>query len=364
MTQDEAFERLKAHVERDGRATVTGRDLLSWVGAERRGSEVVRRIRQALWSHGLATEPDFNAVWIDEPIDAVSASPPLSAAIADSPTTEPPPNGKDSEPPPAVRPPPIEADIEADIQIEKTMRSVGRLEAANAMSTNNLHTIAETAKLIEATTEMRLHGLDHLVVLRHREPIGVVTWKAIAEAALRGPNAKLPELVRDVMEAVLHVDYDTDISEAIERMDKSGYVLVRNKDRTSGLVTFRDIGTWFREQFEAFIVLGDVERALRSIARAFSLDEIRSALDATHVGEIGDVSDLTFGALLRLLDEPTRWARLGLGLDRVKTIAAIDDARKGRNAIVHLAVDSVEQKKVVAWRRLAKELERAAATRG
>ena len=96
MTQDEAFERLKARVERDGRATLTGRDLLSWVGAERRGSEVVRRIRQTLWSHGLATEPDFNTVWIDEPIDAVAATPPLSAASANSPTTEPPPNAKES----------------------------------------------------------------------------------------------------------------------------------------------------------------------------------------------------------------------------------------------------------------------------
>ena len=128
--------------------------------------------------------------------------------------------------------------------------------------------------------------------------------------------------------------------------------------------SFRDVGTWFREQFEAFIVLGDVELALRSIARAFTLDEIRSVLAATHVGEIGDVSKLTFGELIRLLDEPTRWARLGLGLERVKTVAALHEAREGRNDIVHFAVDSVEPKDVLAWRRLAKALERAAAGRG
>jgi len=362
MIQDEAFDRLRQQVDRDGRASVTGRELLSWVGAERRGSDVVRRIRRALWQRELITTPDFNEVWIDVSIDAVSETPPLSTvvdapAIAAATPAAAVAATADSEPPPSLRPP------REEVESEETMRSVGRLEAANAMSTKALRTILETSRLIEATTEMRLHGLDHLVVVRHREPTGVVTWKAIAEAALTAPNGKLPELVRDVMEPVQHVEYGADISEAIERMQKSGYVLVRRDGVTTGLVSFRDVGTWFREQFEAFIVLGDVERALRSLARCFTVAEMRTALDEKIVGKIENASDLTFGALMRLVEEPTRWARVAPGLDRKRTLEAIDDARKGRNAIVHLAVDSVEQKEVAAWRRLARELERVVATR-
>ena len=44
---------------------VTVRTLLGWVGAERRGSHVVARVRRELASRGLQTEPDFADSWID-----------------------------------------------------------------------------------------------------------------------------------------------------------------------------------------------------------------------------------------------------------------------------------------------------------
>lgn len=349
------FDRLKDSVESGSSPSITGRELLAWIGAERRGSEVVRRIRVELWRRGIATEPDFNDVWIDVPLAVVRAAAPMSAPSDDErPGTEPPPPSLSAT---------VESSIPVELQVDsdRKMRSVGRLDAANRL----VGTIGEGATLVEATTEMRLHGVDHLVVLSSKgEARGVVTWRRIAEAALLSYDGRLPSHVRSVVESVEHVAYDSDIAEAIDRMEKCGYVLVKDKRGvTTGLVTFRDVGVWFREQSEAFIVLGDIERALRVLVSTFPMDEIRTCLDRALVGEINDVTELTFGSLIRVLDEPTRWARLELGLDRVRTVKALHDAREGRNSIVHLSVDSVEPRKVVAWRRLAKELERCAEAR-
>lgn len=348
------FDRLKDSVESGSSPSITGRELLAWIGAERRGSEVVRRIRVELWRRGIATEPDFNDVWIDVPLTVVRAAAPMSAPSDDErPGTEPPPSLSAT----------VESSIPVQLQVDsdRKMRSVGRLDAANRL----VGTIGEGATLVEATTEMRLHGVEHLVVLSSKgEARGVVTWRRIAEAALLSYDGRLPSHVRSVVESVEHVAYDSDIAEAIDRMEKCGYVLVKDKRGvTTGLVTFRDVGVWFREQSEAFIVLGDIERALRVLVSTFPIEEIRTSLDRAIVGEINDVTELTFGSLIRVLDEPTRWARLELGLDRVRTVKALHDAREGRNSIVHLSVDSVESRKVVAWRRLAKELERCAEAR-
>jgi hypothetical protein len=53
---------------------VTVRTLLSWVGAQRRGSWVVEWIRRNLRDAGLATDPDFESAYIDSFIKFVRAS--------------------------------------------------------------------------------------------------------------------------------------------------------------------------------------------------------------------------------------------------------------------------------------------------
>ena len=76
-----SFNALNDRVERGEVPRLRGRDLLTWVGAERRGSDVVRRIRLELWRRSLATEPDFDEVWIDEPLSVVRRGPPVSVPL-------------------------------------------------------------------------------------------------------------------------------------------------------------------------------------------------------------------------------------------------------------------------------------------
>ena len=48
---------------------ISVRQLLSWFGAQRRGSYVVQTIRTELKRLGIDTVPDFNDIWIDSTFD-------------------------------------------------------------------------------------------------------------------------------------------------------------------------------------------------------------------------------------------------------------------------------------------------------
>lgn len=68
---------------------VTVRELLSWFGAQRRGSIIAFMIREELDAAGLTTNPDFYVPYIDAPIEfqlskadaGKSAAPPASEAV-------------------------------------------------------------------------------------------------------------------------------------------------------------------------------------------------------------------------------------------------------------------------------------------
>ena len=51
----------------------TVRTFLLWFDAERRGYNVIRRIRNALKRHGLSTSPDFEYTWLDGAIRFATA---------------------------------------------------------------------------------------------------------------------------------------------------------------------------------------------------------------------------------------------------------------------------------------------------
>ena len=363
-----SFNALNDRVERGEVPRLRGRDLLTWVGAERRGSDVVRRIRLELWRRSLATEPDFDEVWIDEPLSVVRRVPPVSvpllvlrdaeeAALGDAV----PPEDLGAQETPAA---PIDESAESELvplDLEATpslgkdrkARTVGRLPAANERPL----TVQEDATVSEATTLMRLHDVAALVVLGHGDKRrGAFTWQSLGEVALARGNV-LPVHVRECFTSLDEIRHDADIFDAIEKIKRTGFVLVQRNGAMTGLVTFRHIEEWFSEQAGEFILLADIEQSLRMLARTFEMHEIRSVLDESKTGTLKDHSDLTFGGILRLFQDPARWARLGLGLDRKTALKVLDEARKLRNRVVHLKVDGIEPVEREGLHRLARILE-------
>ena len=121
------------------------------------------------------------------------------------------------------------------------------------------------------------------------------------------------------MEQTHEVSADISIFDAINLIVRHEFILVRSQDRRiTGIVTASDLNLQFQMLTEPFLVLSEIENLLRNIIGAcFTPEEL---LDACNPGavdrEITSAIDLTFGEYIRLIENPERWERLSLMIDR------------------------------------------------
>ena len=142
------------------------RGFLLWFGSERRGYRVVRRIRNSLRRHGLATSPDFEWAYIDSQISFQKA-------------------------PPEGLPPQAVAD---DTAPDPTYR-IGRLASAHRVPVS----VVPDAPIQEVVTVMMSNDFSQLPVMTGpRDLKGMVSWKTIGtRLSLKRPCAFARDCIED-----------------------------------------------------------------------------------------------------------------------------------------------------------------------
>lgn len=284
--------------------TESVRTLLSWLGAERRGTWVVKQINAALEVAGLVTQPSFESTWIDGKITFR-----LKAASA--------PN---------------------DSPLDPTFR-LGRLEAANKA----VVWVSPNDSLAKAVTLMLTNDFSQLpVMVGERDVKGIVSWKTIGA---RLAMERSCEECREFMEAAQVLSEDVSLLEAVDVIAKHDYVLVQRSDKKiGGLVTASDFSSQFRMMSEPFLLVGEIENGIRHLMHGrFSAAELQSAradTDATRA--IERPSDLTFGEYVRLLQEESSWNKLSIKLDRQEFTKQLDRVREIRNDVMHFDPDGLD----------------------
>jgi predicted transcriptional regulator len=336
-------ERLQAIAEqiKEGRQpdTVSVRTLLQWFYAQRRGSNVVWRIRRQLREAGLATEPDFESSWIDAQIQFV-------AAIEDAGIDESSDVGSNGA-----------AEVEVDAP-DPTYR-ISKLESANRTPVwvNQDETLAVAVALMLANDYSQLP-----VMQDERNVKGMISWGTIGKRL----SLSLPSgLVRDCMtEQVNETGLDTSLFAAIDGIIKNEYVLVRRKDQTiCGIVTTSDLSNQFLLLAEPFLLLGEIENHIRRmIDGRFSGEQLESVRDPSD-GErtIETAADLTFGEYIRLLERPDHWSLFKLGIDRTVFVHKLDRVREIRNDVMHFDPDGTPGSDLQILRTFLKMLQELAA---
>jgi hypothetical protein len=116
----------------------------------------------------------------------------------------------------------------------------------------------------------------------------------------------------------------------------------------------------FQQLGEPFLLLGEIENHVRSfLAGKFSREELATLRDPGDASRpIEDISDLGFGDYLRLLQEPSRWERIRLGLDRKCFIKELDEVRQIRNDVMHFDPDGIGDNDLAALRKFVLFLQR------
>jgi hypothetical protein len=176
------------------------------------------------------------------------------------------------------------------------------------------------------------------VMTNERDVKGMITWQAIGSRMALGATG---QYAREYMEPHHEVRFDRSIFSAIPTIIANEYVLIRANDaRISGIVTSSDLSVEFRKLTEPFLLLSEIENWIRNIIRdKFTSSDIRSACDPNASRDVREVSDLTFGEYIRLLQDPARWAQLDVKIDRVIFCEKLDLVREIRNDVMHFKLN-------------------------
>ncbi len=239
---------------------------------------------------------------------------------------------------------------------------VSKLAAANKKPV----AVPPDASLSKVITLMLANDFSQLPVMTsERDVKGIVSWVGIgSRLALNRPV----NTAREAMEPHAEISSDASLFSVISLIVAHQYVLVRAADqRIVGIVTTSDVSLQFQELAEPFLLLGEIENHIRRIiAPRFSPGELCAA-QHTADGDrnVDSASDLTFGEYKRLLEEPSRWNRLQVNIDRSEFIRLLDRVRSIRNDVMHFDPDSIPEEDLEILREFAgflRSLQRIGAT--
>jgi predicted transcriptional regulator len=214
-----------------------------------------------------------------------------------------------------------------------------------AASTRKPLSISPDTKLEEAITHLLTNDFSQLPVMTsERDVKGIITWASIGSRLAMGKNCSL---ARDFMEQHHEIRSDASLISAIGIIAEHQYVLVRGHDqKITGIVTASDLSLQFQQLAEPFLLLGEIENHLRQvISHRFTPTELKSAkdpIDAKRV--VTSVTDLTYGEYKRLLENPERWNKLNITVDRKACMEKFENVRRIRNDVMHFDPDGIPEK--------------------
>jgi len=343
ITIEEKLEEISLLLDEGKSPSATVRDILWWVLAQRRGWNAITRIRTELAKRNLKTVPDFEGVYIDATVHFEKDKPVADEPIVHDEATQ------------------IVQTVNDDFIVSGVFASsdptyrISKLEAAGTAPIY----VAPDATLACAITVMLSNGFSQLPVMTNERDVkGVISWSSIG---VRLAMNKGGTVVRELMEPHQEIRASDSIFAAIIVVNQYDYVLVRGDDRKiTGIITAADLNNQFQKLAEPFLLLGEIENQIRRlIDNRFTAAELESAKNpADTEREISSVADLTFGEYVKLLENPEKWGKIHLPIDREKFVEKLEQVRRIRNDVMHFDPDPVPQKQQKLLRDFAQFLQR------
>lgn len=339
----------------------TPREILSWFGNHRRTWRQVKRIRRALIELNLATLPDFEGAGFDESLilfnrDVTNGDVAKEIVKGPGPGNTIPPTTPASvgdvkietasANAPKVEESPLESEKENSFVPADPVHRVARF-----LSGSKPVSVRRDENISVAMTKMLLQDFSQLPVMQSdRNVDGMISWESLGRKMALGIK---PELVRHAIVPHHEVKSEASIFDAIRVIQDHGCVLVRSSDnRIVGVLTAIDISASFEQLSKPFLLLGYIENHLRSLIQAkFDKESLQDAKDPSDASRtIADVSDMTFGEYIRLLENPTNWGKLGLGIERSLFIHQLNEVREIRNDVMHFNPEGIEENDMATLR--------------
>lgn len=281
----------------------TIRTILSWFNAERRGVHIISEIERKFSEHHLVTIPSLSEPWIDGTVDISLSS-----------------KGRESK-----------TDYDS-----MTARLV-HLDAANQKPL----CVKPESSIKEAMAKMLANDFSQLPVMKHeREVIGFISWQTIGEANALGKKCVL---VSECMKTEVQVlDYKTPLTEAIDQIIKHEFIMVRDyKKIIQGPVTTTDISMQYHNAAKPFLLIGQIEAAIRTILDSLApLELLQKSKHGEDKREVRRPEDLTFSEYKTVISSDDVWNKLEVNICKSEVLNILERVRIARNEVMHFHPDN------------------------
>lgn len=216
---------------------------------------------------------------------------------------------------------------------------IGRLNVANRRPSS----VTPDTTVQEAVTIMLKHDYSQLpVMIGERSLKGLFSWKSYGSRRSLGQDCTF---VREAMDDCRRVGVNDSIFFVVALIQDHDCVFVEDTTGIiTGIITPHDISVTFGQLGEPFLILGEIENHIRILIEGkFTKEELAEARDPTDESRtIETVNDLTFGEYVRLLENPNRWDKLALALDRVTFVKDLEQVRGIRNDVMHFDPEGLD----------------------
>lgn len=289
-----------------------------FLGVTRRGWRVIETIDKMLDDHDVFSEPSFGSAWFYGEIE-IKPKPKVSTGNHEN-------SYEETDPTPRL----------------SLLKAANLNKVKESGNGNGLISVTRDTTLNEAITLLILNDFSQLPILSgQRDVEGIISWKSIGRAISLG---KACLTVSDCKDEVIILNYNEPLFNAVKFVLDKEFVLVRQKDKTiSGIVTVTDIGEQFISMAEPFLIIEQIENHIRKLLdKKFSPEELVFSGSYDEKSKpVKNLSDLTFGQYVRLLEDPKKFEKLNLNIDRGILVKQLEEVRKIRNDVMHFDPDGI-----------------------
>ena len=296
--------------------------ILEQLGYERRSWRVVETFNSMLEKYELCTDIDFGSVYFYSDFEIR----PKKKVFANN-------------------------DLEINIKKFDPTPRLSILKAANISNIKNddsvigLISVNRENTLAEATTLMIRHSFSQLPILSGKNNVdGIISWKSIGRTLALGIECKK---VADCKEEVIILKLEEPLFKAVKIILEKEVVLVKEKDNSiCGIVTATDIGDQFIQLSEPFLLIEQIENHLRTLLHdKLTFDDIKSVVsEETLEKPFNNLSNLSFGHYVRIIENIKLFDKLFLNVDRVIFRQLLEEVRSIRNFVMHFSPEPFKDK--------------------
>jgi hypothetical protein len=186
----------------------------------------------------------------------------------------------------------------------------------------------------KAITIMLLNDFSQLPVLdANKHARGILRWPTIIKALL---DAKPAGRAADWAGEARTMHHDRSIYDAFEEVLSYEYVLVtEDNTKVCGIVTAYDLGIYAQETLVPYMLVEEIELALRGLIDKFQLDSRKQKPPERQDKGIKEEKVPSLGELIRILAHGDNWQKLKTRMSQAEVLGVMDAVRHYRNAIMH-----------------------------